>query len=437
MTGLETMILKTFVDVGINAIGGAMQGNNEAQAIDKANKLREEQAKATHERNMQVWEINNIAADRDYVWKQALVAAQRYQEKVKETDYNANMGRIIDTAIQNLQLNGQALQDTYILEEQLRAKQVVEELGTSTALRATSATADILGTLISSQQLKKQTQIANKNSTEAVRQYMIGVRDKAKQARQLVNSKEEEGAGIVAQLVNYETMEKTRRDMQYVQSLVAGSKTAARLLSNQGGSKTAKRAALNSLQQFGRTYGEMQARMDNQQLRLSTFNASMKGTVADQMGRLSLAMNNDIQRIKYTRGDTRRRNKLAELQQSGLYSQAMGRLSQFQTNVKSDFFKFNQLTVPGFELASRAGSREMAALINQTVNNVQGAMTPYRPAIYFDPLEPIYGLKPEYIKPLKQSVPGTGAIVGQAIMEGVGKAMNNISTDAAGNIQFG
>ena len=424
-------------EVGLAVFGTAMKGSNEANAIRDANKLREEQAKANHEQNMKLWEINNIAADRDYVWKQALVAAQRFQEEVKETDYNANMARIIDTAISNLQLNGEALNDTYILEEGLRAKQVVEQLGTTTQLKGIAAGTDMLNTLVRSQEVRKQSQIQNKQSLEAVRQYMIGIRDKGRQARQFINQQEEKGAGIVAQLMNYETIEKTRRDMQYVASLVTGSKTAARLLSNQGGSKTAKRAALNSLQQFGRTYGEMQARMDNQELRLSMFNSTMKGTAADTLGRISLQMNDQLKRIKYTRGDIRKRNKLATLQQEGLWNSAAGRLGQFQTEIKSDFFKFNKLEVPGFELASRAGNREMTALINSTINTVEGAMTPYRPAIIFDPLEPIYGLKPEYIKPLKQSVPGTGAIVFDSLMAGAQAALNNTSTDAAGNLQFG
>ena len=64
-----------------------------------------------------------MQAQSDYAWSLANTEAQRYQDRVREADYNAQQGRVIDAAIENLELNGQALMDQYITSEQLRLQQ--------------------------------------------------------------------------------------------------------------------------------------------------------------------------------------------------------------------------------------------------------------------------------------------------------------------------
>ena len=112
------------------------------------------------------------------------------------------------------------------------------------------------------------------------------------------------------------------------------------------------------------------------------------------------------------------------------------RQSLFNLRTQNTLSNFNNLTIPSFGLAQAQGEREAKALFQNTINTIKGASTPYRGAIIFDPLVPIAGLKPEYSAPTLQAVPGTGAILGRAFMDGVKGAMGQSYTDGAGNTQF-
>ena len=82
----------------VNTIGGIMGGNAEASAARDANKAREKAAKAQYEQDLKVWELDYLGAMSDYSWNVASVAAQRYQERVKEYDYNQRNAGIIEAA---------------------------------------------------------------------------------------------------------------------------------------------------------------------------------------------------------------------------------------------------------------------------------------------------------------------------------------------------
>ena len=53
----------------------------------------------------------------------AATEALRYQERVKQIDYENQQERVIDAAMLNLELNKEALYDTYTTSEELRALQ--------------------------------------------------------------------------------------------------------------------------------------------------------------------------------------------------------------------------------------------------------------------------------------------------------------------------
>ena len=119
------MVWGAIASAGIGLVGGLIQGNQQRSAADAQNKEQEKIAKAQYKRDLKEWELNYMQAQSDYAWNLANTEAQRYQDRVREADYNAQQGRVIDAAIENLELNGQALMDQYITSEQLRLTQEV------------------------------------------------------------------------------------------------------------------------------------------------------------------------------------------------------------------------------------------------------------------------------------------------------------------------
>ena len=108
----------------------------------------------------------------------------------------------------------------------------------------------------------------------------------------------------------------------------------------------------------------------------------------------------------------------------------------YDVNTQYLLDNFNQLTVPGYELARREGDRQFSELVNTTYNTVKGAATPYRNAIIFDPLEPIAGLKPEKGIATQVQGPSWGNIAARSFMNGVSGAMSMSYTDGNGNLAF-
>lgn len=273
-------------------------------------------------------------------------------------------------------------------------------------------------------------------SLETVRQYMTSIKDKALQSAAAVNRKEEEGAAIVEELVSLQAIDTLKRDAQYVTALMTGSKVAASATARQGGSNTSKRLALNAMQRFGRSYGELTAIQNDRKRRLGVFNSAMQGSFGDEMARMSLAMQEDADKIKYTKKQNRQNRREFRLQQLGIRQQFKGDLQAYNTRNDSAFRQFYDLTLPGFDLAQRAGAREANALMQTTINTIKGASIPYRPAIIFDPLEPIAGLKPEYEAPTPVPVKSWGSILSDAFIGGAKGAMSMSYTDASGNLAF-
>ena len=108
----------------------------------------------------------------------------------------------------------------------------------------------------------------------------------------------------------------------------------------------------------------------------------------------------------------------------------------YDVNTQYLLDNFNQLTVPGYELARREGDRQFSELVNTTYNTVKGAATPYRNAIIFDPLEPIAGLKPEKGIATEVQGPSWGSIAARSFMGGIRGAMSQSYTNDNGNLAF-
>ena len=127
------MVWGAIAMAGIGAVSGIIQGNQQRSAADAQNKSQKKIAKAQYERDTKVWELQYLESQSDYAWQLANTEAQRYQDRVAESDYYAQQGRVIDAAMLNLKLNTEALRDQYVEGERLRALQVQFELQDSLA----------------------------------------------------------------------------------------------------------------------------------------------------------------------------------------------------------------------------------------------------------------------------------------------------------------
>lgn len=421
---------------GINFIGGMMGGNAEADAARDANKAREKSAKFAHKNDLKAWEIDYLKSVSEYSWDVAAVAAQRYQERVKEADYNKRQGLIIEAAIQNLKLNSEAIQQTYVVEEALRARQVSQQLTADLGTEMISANSDISRLNENSQQLAIDASLANSRSMQAAAGYLSSINARANQADQLQAETDAEGQNIQEQILIGESMDTLKRDAEYITAIASDADRRAAVTARQGGSNNSQRVAMQAMQEFGRSYGEMQQLQKDRRRNLSNFNEKMNGSVASEFAKIATQMSGEADRIKFTSSENAINNEAIMLQQLGIGRQMSSRQAMFNIKTSDTLNKFTGLTIPSFGLARATGKREATALLQNTINTVKGASTPYREAIIFDPLEPIAGLKPVYNKPTMQAVPGSGTIFARSFMSGVQGAMSQSYTDSAGNLAF-
>jgi hypothetical protein len=356
--------------LGSSIIGGAQQQSAARAANAEAKKI----AKAQYKRALKEWEIDWWQQRSNWMWQTAQVEAQRYAERQKESDHNWRAQKLIDSAMENVAVNSQAIQDRYITEENLRAVQVGSEYG------------------------YKMDQLAA-TSGETVRQYMASIRDAALQSMQTVNQTEREGQELMSSLVFEQQKDQLQWEMGQVAAVIDQAQVAATASARMGGSGSADRLAMNVAQKLGQTWGQMQLQSQSRQARLGLMNSAMQGETATQLGRMALSMQDQAEKIRYTN------NKYVSD-------------ANYETGV------FRDLTIPSFTLAGRQGAREMKALQIQTQGVLNEASMPYRKSIIFDPLEPIKGLKPKYQAPTKVYEPSTAGIIGNSILGGIQGAIN-------------
>ena len=351
-----------------------IQSNEQSNAAEQANALAKEKAEAQYQRALKEWEIDYQARMADWSWQVAQTEAARYVERQKQADYNWRAGQLIDAAMTNLEVNVEALTDRYVTEEGLRAQQVGMQYGYQmNELAATSG--------------------------EAVRQYMAGIRDSALQGMQIASQAERQSQELMSSLVFEGQRDQLQWEIGQISSVIDGAQAAAVAGGRMGNSSSAKRLALNAAQKLGRTWGEMDLRAKNRDARVALLNGAMQGETALQMGRLALSMQDQAQKLKYTT------NKYAS---DAAYESAI----------------FRDLTIPSFGLAGRQGAREMKSLEIETNSVLAEASMPYRQAIIFDPIQPIKGLKPEYMAPTPVYGGSALGAIGNAI---IGGAQNAIS----------
>jgi hypothetical protein len=178
----------------------------------------------------------------------------------------------------------------------------------------------------------------------------------------------------------------------------------------QGGGKTAQRLASEAGKQLGRAYGELVVKSQDRGLRMSLMNRTMNDDVAKQLGQVALQTQDAVERMKYSN-------------------------QRYQADYNTAKEQMDKLTIPSFGLADRQYGRELESLRLQTQQVVDQASQPFREQVYFDPLEPIKGLKPEMISPTLAAGPSWGGVIGNSILGGIQGAMQ-FSTNKNGKLSF-
>ena len=300
-----------FAAVGLGLLGigtSVLQGNQQRDAAQDQNKLAEEQAEARFERAEKEWAIDYQTRQTNYLWDVAKLEAQKFVERQAKSDYEARQGQLIDSAMRNLEVNNQALNDRFITEEALRGKQVNLDLA------------------------YQQAEIATRTN-EQLRLYMNDIKDRGMQATALVQKTGNEAEQLQVEAVLGFQQETLERDIQNVAAVVGAASTRAVASQRQGASSSSKRLAMNDIQALGRTYGLLENRNRSRQARIGLFNGVMQGERATELGRYALASQNNAERMKYASANANRE-------------------SAYNLDV------FKDLTMPTFDLAKRQGERE-------------------------------------------------------------------------------
>ena len=423
--------------VGLSIFGGVQKGNAERSAANKANEAAIKQAKETHELDMKLWEIDALQGKSTYAAKVAETSALRYQNLVKKTDYEANQERVIEAALQNLRLNAEGLNQTYVIEEAYRARQESQALTNDLGGQSITAQENIDTLVSQSAETRRKAIAGNMQTLQTTAQYLSSIQTRGLEADKLLASKETQGQEIQEMIVLSESLDTIRRDASYLAAIAEDAGLSAKTTARQGGSKSSQRQGIQAMQALGRTYGEMMLTQKDKRRNLSNYNSQLVGETASNLAILASQMGDEAQKIKYTSSNNAIAQKGYELMQLGFGNQMQTSQSKFQLGTRNSLKNFTELTIPSFALAKASGDRQAEALIRSTMNNIDAAGTPFREDIIFDPLEPIAGLKPEYSKPTQRAVPGTGQIWGNALMEGAKTAIGATSTDASGNLKFG
>ena len=104
----------------LGAIGGAQQSSAQRSAALASNKETKKLNEANYERDTENWEIDFLSRMSQYAWQLAETEAARYTDAVAKADYEKQQSSIIDSTIQNLLLNSEALTDQYVTAENIR-----------------------------------------------------------------------------------------------------------------------------------------------------------------------------------------------------------------------------------------------------------------------------------------------------------------------------
>ena len=118
---LGALAIDLFLGFGQGLLGASSQRSAALAANKETKKLNE----ANFKRDTKTWEIDFLSKMSQYAWQMAETEAARYTDAVAKADYEKQQSTIIDSTIQNLLLNSEALTDKYVTAENIRYKDEV------------------------------------------------------------------------------------------------------------------------------------------------------------------------------------------------------------------------------------------------------------------------------------------------------------------------
>lgn len=428
-----------WLTVGLAALqfaGSMAASRSRANAASDSNALAKKQAKIQFKREMEIWEINTLQGKSDYAAKVAEVAALRYVDRIKKADYELNQSTNLESALQNLRLNMDSLNQTYVVEEAYRARQVSQDLIFDLGTQSLSAQNDIDTLTNQSLQVRNDAITANIQSMQAAAQYLNNVKVKGMEADAIVATQDAKGQEVQEAILIGESLDTIRRDAKMLSAIVADSGLMAKSIARQGGSKSGKRLGIQGMQAMGRTYGELQMLQKDRRRNLSNYNQDLVGRTSSQLALISQQMKGEADKIKFSSVNNAAKQKGYELAQMGFGKQMQYSQGKFVLGTRNSLKNFVDLTIPSFGLAQATGDRNAEALIRSTMATLKVGSTPYREAIIFDPYEPIAGLKPEYSEPTMMTVPGMQSSLIDGFMAAADTAASMSYTDSSGNLAF-
>jgi len=364
---------------------GIFGGISQQQQADAYNAQAKENAQAQYQRALQEWELGNAQQYAQWQWDRARIEQLRFNQRQEKADYLAYNAKLINAAQQNLRINQGALYDKFVTEEALRGTQVGLEYSYST---------NKLGA----------------ESTETLRQYLQGINQNALQSSAVVSKLTGESQELLASLALDEQRDQLGWQINQLAAMAKDAEAKGAAVVRQGGGKTAQRLASEAGKQLGRAYGELVVKSQDRGLRMSLMNRTMNDDVAKQLGQVALQTQDAVERMKYSN-------------------------QRYQADYNTAKEQMDKLTIPSFGLADRQYGRELESLRLQTQQVVDQASQPFREQVYFDPLEPIKGLKPEMISPTLAAGPSWGGVIGNSILGGIQGAMQ-FSTNKNGKLSF-
>jgi hypothetical protein len=360
--------------MGVAGLGSSLISGFGAQnAANARNQQRRDQAKIESKRSEFQYDLQNWQAGTQWAWDMARTSQLRVVETQNQLDNLVRGNQLIDSAIQNFQLNSAALQDIYGTQEDLRAAQEGLEFG-------------------------YQSNELARNMQNQITGYLRAVQQRTIAATNLVSQTQRQAQELQQSLLLDQQQDNLTYNVRRLEAALQDSKSKAVFSARQGTGATSKKLAMEAGQQIGKLAVELDIKAKNRRTKNALFNSYMQNEVSGEIASFALQSERDVEQGQYV-------------------------LEKYKADSQFLRDKMEQLTIPSFALAARQGQREMTSLKLQSLNAIQQATQPYRPREIWDPLKPIPGLSPVTIQPTMEQGPSTMSVLGGAFLSGLNGAM--------------
>jgi hypothetical protein len=394
---------------GVLGIGSSLLG---ASASNKEAKAQAERQRAANQMqwlyDVMDWQRQNAIAQSQWEWDMARIGQLREVEVQKAQDQANYASLLIKNASTNLAINQDALADRFVTEERLRGEQVgmeyaygQDKLKSDYQFQATQVAIDQL---------------------EQSRQYLNQIDLLGNQSNATLQRYENETRDLMASLTLDEARDNLGYQLQAIAAMEQDGRLAAVTSAQQGGGATSQRLAITAAQAAGRTYAELDIKARGREQKAAMANSTMRDETNAEMVRISLQMQDAVERGDYSANKANR--------DQALLANNYERDSTYQANI------LDKLTIPGFGLAQKQYGRELASLQLGTEAKLYEASLPYRQAPFLDPLKPVPGLMPMYTEVGTVKSGFSGGQIGSALVNGLGMA-NSWQQSATGKGLFG